>query len=93
MKNSTAFKIIGISNGIAYLQKLGGGFKAFAESQYLGQIGSTVEVPSDYVVDPTLDAVTSAHYNEWELKGQPKARGYYEAGKWVDVSLSEPARS
>lgn len=31
------------------------------------------ELVSDYVVDPVLDAVTEAHYNEWEGKPQPKA--------------------
>lgn len=32
-----------------------------------------------------LDKVIDAHHQKWELKGQPKARGYYQAGKWVDA--------
>jgi hypothetical protein len=28
--------------------------------------------PADYTVCDGLDAVTSAHYEEWETKGQPK---------------------
>lgn len=52
---------------------------------YLVFGNSPGELPSDYIVDQTLDEVTKAHYNEWELKGQPKARGYYENGKWVDA--------
>ena len=36
------------------------------------------ELPSDYIVDPTFDAVTKAHYDKWELIGQPKKRGYYD---------------
>jgi hypothetical protein len=29
------------------------------------------EIVSDYQCDDALDAVTDAHYAEWELKGQP----------------------
>jgi hypothetical protein len=29
------------------------------------------EIVCDYHCDPVLDAVTEAHYAEWELKGQP----------------------
>jgi len=45
MKNSTTFVIIGISNNIAKLRKLGGGWLAMAEgAKYIGKVGETVEV-------------------------------------------------
>lgn len=29
------------------------------------------ELPADYIVDPTFDAVTSAHYEKWNGREQP----------------------
>jgi hypothetical protein len=45
MSNSTKFKIIGVNNNIAKLQRVGGGFMALAEdAQYIGKVGELVEV-------------------------------------------------
>ena len=56
MKNSTTFKIVGISNNIAKLQKIGGGFMALAEdAQYIGKVGEVVEVlEKDYTPEGDL---------------------------------------
>lgn len=45
MKNSTKFKIVGISNNIAKLRVIGGGAFALAEdAKYIGKVGEVVEV-------------------------------------------------
>jgi hypothetical protein len=56
MKNSTQFKIVGISNNIAKLQRVGGGFYAFAEdAQDIGAVGEVVEVlEKDYTPEGDL---------------------------------------
>ena len=56
---------------------------------YLVYGNSPGELPSDYIVDPTFDAVTSAHYAEWELKGQPKKRGYYDRSQGYKFIISD----
>lgn len=40
---------------------------------YLVLGNSPGELVSDYTCDDEIDAVSSAHYNEWEKKPQPKA--------------------
>jgi len=38
---------------------------------YLVLGNSPGKIVSDYNCDPVLDNVVDAHYDEWELKGQP----------------------
>lgn len=54
MKHS--FKIIGTSNGIAYLKSSNGSFKAFADGvEYIGVTGDRVELlEKDYVPEGDL---------------------------------------
>lgn len=56
--NTTKFKVIGISNGIAQLERVGGGFLALAEgAKYIGSVGDVVDVPEkDYVPEGNLSA-------------------------------------
>ena len=56
MKNSTKFNVIGISNNIAKLQRVGGGFYALAEgAEYIGKVGDVVEVlEKDYTPEGDL---------------------------------------
>ena len=56
MKNSTKFNVIGISNNIAKLQRVGGGFLALADgSEYIGKVGHVVEVlEKDYTPEGDL---------------------------------------
>jgi hypothetical protein len=58
MTNSTKFKIVGINNSIAKLEKVGGGFCAYADdAQYIGSVGETVEVlEKDYTPEGDLGA-------------------------------------
>jgi len=56
MKNSTKFTVVGISNNIAKLQKLGGGWMALADgAEYIGKVGDVVEVlEKDYTPEGDL---------------------------------------
>lgn len=56
MKNSTKFNVIGISNNIAKLQRVGGGFLALADgAEYIGKVGEVVEVlEKDYTAEGDL---------------------------------------
>ena len=56
MKNSTKFNVIGISNNIAKLQRVGGGFLALADgAEYIGKVGDVVEVlEKDYTPEGDL---------------------------------------
>lgn len=48
------------------------------------------ELPSDYIVDAAIDTAVKAHYDKWELIGQPKKRGFYchETSKFVTVDAT-----
>ena len=71
--NSTKFKIIGISNGIAYLRTINDSFKAFADdAKYIGNVGETVEVlEKDYTPEGNLAAYQemSDRYNADDKEG------------------------
>jgi hypothetical protein len=56
MSNSTKFKVVGISNNIAKLQRVGGGFTALADdANYIGKVGDIVEVlEKDYTPEGDL---------------------------------------
>ena len=56
MKNSTKFNVIGISNNIAKLQRLGGGFLALSDgAEYIRKVGDVVEVlEKDYTPEGDL---------------------------------------
>jgi len=56
MKNSTKFNVIGISNNIAKLQRVGGGFLALADgAEDIGKVGDVVEVlEKDYTPEGNL---------------------------------------
>ncbi len=58
MNNATKFRVIGISNNIAMLERLGGGFQAFADdATYIGKIGDVVEIrEKDYTPEGDLAA-------------------------------------
>jgi len=58
--NTTKFKIVGIRNGIASLEKVGGGFSAYADSEWLGDVGSVVELEDkDYIPEGDLSAYSA----------------------------------
>jgi len=61
--NKTKFKIIGISNNIAKLQRLGGGFMALADdANYIGNVGDIVEVlEKDYTPEGDLSGYQAMH--------------------------------
>ena len=71
--NKTKFKIIGVSNNIAYLQRLGGGFRAFADdANYIGNVGEVVEVlEKDYTPEGDLSGyqAMSDRYNADDKEG------------------------
>lgn len=73
MKNSTKFTVIGVSNGIAYLRKVGGGFTAFADgAEYIGVAGDVVEVAEkDYTPhgDASAYQAMSDRYNANDREG------------------------
>ena len=61
MKNSTKFTVVGISNNIAKLQKLGGGWMALAAgAEYIGKVDDVVEVlEKDYTPEGDLSGYQS----------------------------------
>ena len=55
MKNSTKFTVVGISNNIAKLQKLGGWMALADGAEYIGKVGDVVEVlEKDYTPEGDL---------------------------------------
>lgn len=71
MKNTTKFKVIGIHNNIAHLERTGGGWWALADgAEYIGKVGDIVELrDKDYTPEGDLSGY-QAMWDRYAAEGE-----------------------